>query len=160
MAALMVTHDQHEAFAFADQVGVMHGGRLRQWGEPEALYHAPADRYVAGFIGQGAFLPGRMAAGRSVLLETGELWGDEALPFDEGAAVEVLLRPDEVKLEPGSAIRARVAERLPRGGVCHYALELLSGRRLWAEWRHDSALAPGDNVGIRLQPRRLLAYPA
>lgn len=158
IAALMVTHDQHEAFAFADKVGVMHGGRLQQWDQPEALYHAPASRYVAGFIGQGAFLPGKASGGRSVVLETGELRSEVGLPFADGAAVEVLLRPDEVRLEPGSALRAKVAERIHRGGVCHYALELLSGRRLVAELGHDQQLAVGETVGIRLQPRRLLAF--
>ncbi|POZ60949.1 ABC transporter ATP-binding protein [Chromobacterium alticapitis] len=159
IAALMVTHDQQEAFAFADAVGVMHEGRLQQWGEPEALYCEPANRHVAGFIGQGVFLPGR-AGGRRVLLETGELWGDEALPFADGTEVEVLLRPHEVRLEPGSALRARVAERMLRGGACHYALELLSGRRLLMELGHEQPLAMGENVGIRLQPRRLLAFAA
>ncbi|MEN7431610.1 ABC transporter ATP-binding protein [Chromobacterium sp. TRC.1.1.SA] len=158
ISALMVTHDQHEAFSIADQVGVLHQGRLQQWDAPDGLYHRPANRYVAGFIGQGAFLPGRVS-GRAVWLETGELRCDQGLPFDDGAEVDVLLRPDAVVPEPGSPLRARVVDRVLRGTVSHYALELLSGRRLLAELGHERPLAVGEMVGIRLQPRPLLAFP-
>ncbi|UTH74172.1 ABC transporter ATP-binding protein [Chromobacterium sp. IIBBL 290-4] len=160
IAALMVTHDQHEAFAFADTVGVMHGGRLQQWDAPEALYRSPASRYVAGFIGQGAFLPGRAGDDGSVMLETGALRSESGLPFRPGAEVEVLLRPDEVKLEPRSALQARVLERMLRGSVCHYVLALPSGRRLLAELSYEHPLAVGERVGIKLQPKRLLAFSA
>ncbi|MCD0493271.1 ABC transporter ATP-binding protein [Chromobacterium violaceum] len=157
ISALMVTHDQHEAFAVADRVGVLHQGRLQQWDTPDALYHRPANRYVAGFIGQGVFLPGRVS-GRAVMLETGELRAEDELGFADGAEVEVLLRPDAVQPEPGSPLRARVVDRVLRGTVSHYALELLSGRRLLAELGHGQPLQVGDMVGIRLQPRPLLAF--
>ncbi|AXE36772.1 ABC transporter ATP-binding protein [Chromobacterium phragmitis] len=157
IAALMVTHDQHEAFAIADKVGVLHQGRLQQWDTPDALYHGPANRYVAGFIGQGVFLPGRVS-GRAVALETGELRSEGELRFGDGAEVEVLLRPDAVRPEPGSPLRARVVDKVLRGTVCHYSLELLSGRRVLAELGHEEALAVGETVGIRLQPRKLLAF--
>src|SRR3546814_7439622 len=56
---LMVTHDQGEAFAMADHVGVMDGGRILQWDTPAGLYARPAHRYVAGFVGRGALVPAR-----------------------------------------------------------------------------------------------------
>src|SRR5690554_4300404 len=56
--ALLVTHDQHEAFALADHVGVMQAGHIEQWDTPYRLYHQPATREVADFVGLGAFLPG------------------------------------------------------------------------------------------------------
>ncbi|WP_347949716.1 TOBE domain-containing protein [Chromobacterium phragmitis] len=91
-------------------------------------------------------------------LETGELRSEGELRFGDGAEVEVLLRPDAVRPEPGSPLRARVVDKVLRGTVCHYSLELLSGRRLLAELGHEEALAVGDTVGIRLQPRKLLAF--
>ena len=54
--AILVTHDQHEAFAIADEVGIMHGGEIQQWDAPYNLYHKPANRFVADFIGEGVFL--------------------------------------------------------------------------------------------------------
>jgi iron(III) transport system ATP-binding protein len=58
--ALMVTHDQMEAFAIADMVGVMQQAQLEQWDDAYSLYHRPATRFVADFIGHGVFLPGRL----------------------------------------------------------------------------------------------------
>ena len=57
---IFVTHDQREAFAVSDWIGVMHQGRLEQWGRAYDLYHQPRTRYVAGFIGEGEFLPGQV----------------------------------------------------------------------------------------------------
>lgn len=55
--AILVTHDQHEAFAMADRIGVMHDGAIAQWASPDALYRAPTSRSVADFIGRGALVP-------------------------------------------------------------------------------------------------------
>ena len=74
ITALMVTHDQMEAFAVGDVVGVMQQGKLEQWDQPYTLYHRPASRFVADFIGHGLFVPGTLvgdvdAAGK-VTVET------------------------------------------------------------------------------------------
>ena len=58
ITALFVTHDQNEAFAIADRVGVMHAGRLAQWDTPYRIYHRPRTRFVADFIGRSSFIPG------------------------------------------------------------------------------------------------------
>ena len=73
LTAILVTHDQHEAFAMADEIGVMHEGRIQQWDTRTNLYHRPANRFVADFVGQGTILdgqsarrtPGRSRTGRS-----------------------------------------------------------------------------------------------
>ncbi|MDF2177165.1 ABC transporter ATP-binding protein [Aliiglaciecola sp. CAU 1673] len=57
ISALLVTHDQNEAFAIADEIGVLHQGRLQQWGSAQALYERPANSMVAGFVGKGTLLP-------------------------------------------------------------------------------------------------------
>ena len=61
--ALFVTHDQLEAFAIGDVIGVMHEGRLHQWDDAYTLYHRPATRFVADFIGHGVFAPATLQAG-------------------------------------------------------------------------------------------------
>jgi iron(III) transport system ATP-binding protein len=71
--AILVTHDQQEAFAMADRVGVMHAGRLEQWDRPYELYHRPATRYVADFIGQGVFLPAKVITPLNVEIELGRV---------------------------------------------------------------------------------------
>ena len=60
ITAVMVTHDQFEAFTMADMVGVMQHGKLQQWATPYELYHKPASRFVADFVGRGVMLPGEM----------------------------------------------------------------------------------------------------
>src|SRR5262245_55059515 len=66
ITALLVTHDQHEAFAIADEIGVMRDGRIQQWDNAYNLYHQPANRFVADFVGQGVFLPGTVVDGSHV----------------------------------------------------------------------------------------------
>jgi iron(III) transport system ATP-binding protein len=61
--AILVTHDQNEAFAMADEIGIMYEGRIQQWDVPYNLYHRPANRFVADFIGQGVLLPGVVVDG-------------------------------------------------------------------------------------------------
>jgi iron(III) transport system ATP-binding protein len=78
--AILVTHDQQEAFAIADRIGVMNEGRLEQWDRPYDLYHRPATRYVADFIGEGVFLPARVLDPTRVSIELGILNGDVPLP--------------------------------------------------------------------------------
>ncbi|MBV1797489.1 ABC transporter ATP-binding protein [Siccirubricoccus sp. G192] len=63
---VMVTHDQAEALALADQVAVLEAGRLAQFGPPRALYERPATRLVAGFLGAANLLEGRVAPDGSV----------------------------------------------------------------------------------------------
>ena len=63
--AVLVTHDQHEAFAIADEIGIMHAGRIVQWDTAYNLYHRPANRFIADFVGQGVFLPGNVRSSRA-----------------------------------------------------------------------------------------------
>ncbi|MGQ0654451.1 MAG: ABC transporter ATP-binding protein, partial [Betaproteobacteria bacterium] len=89
--AILVTHDQHEAFAMADEIGVMHEGRIQQWDAPYNLYHRPGNRFVADFVGQGAFLPARAIDGERIEIELGVLKPPEG--GAGGGARGVLVRP-------------------------------------------------------------------
>ncbi|KMN38259.1 ABC transporter ATP-binding protein [Chromobacterium sp. LK1] len=157
--AIMVTHDQNEAFAIADRVGVMQQGRLLQWDTPYRLYHEPATRYVADFIGQGVFLSGKVTGPRCVALEIGEFCGIVPLQFETGDEVDVLVRPDDVVHDDVSPTRARVSAKVFRGAEFHYTLTLPSGQRVLAQVpsHHDHAL--GEAIGIRLELDHLIAFP-
>ena len=147
---LLVSHDQFEAFAFADEIGVLHEGRLLQWDSAYNLYHRPADRFVADFIGQGVLLPGRMGENGRVNTELGEIDGPALTGLTPGAAVEILVRPDDVIHDDTSAMQAEVVERAFRGAEFLYTLSLPSGARLLclAPSHHNHAL--GQRIGIRL----------
>lgn len=79
-SAILVTHDQEEAFAVSDHVGVFKEGRLEQWDTPYNLYHEPQTPFVASFIGQGYFIRGQMIEPESVHTELGVLRGNRAYP--------------------------------------------------------------------------------
>ncbi|MCG8613200.1 MAG: ABC transporter ATP-binding protein, partial [Pseudomonadales bacterium] len=74
--AILVTHDQHEAFAMSDAVGVLKDGIVQQWDTPFNLYHEPANTFIATFIGQGSFIPGKMKNHDTIVTELGEIQGN------------------------------------------------------------------------------------
>jgi iron(III) transport system ATP-binding protein len=166
VTAVMVTHDQQEAFAIADEVGVMHGGAIEQWDTPYNLYHRPATRFVADFVGQGVFLPGAVMSPQQVKIELGLLNGEipqtcgaSCEECGKGCQVEVLLRPDDVVHDDASALQAAVLHKAFRGAEILYTLELESGRRVLAlvPSHHNHAL--GERIGIRLDVDHVVAFP-
>ena len=166
-SAILVTHDQQEAFAIADRVGVMHQGRLEQWDRPYEIYHRPGSRYVADFIGQGVFLPARVLDSRRVSIELGVLKGDVPLPCNvgcdtcgRGCHVEVLLRPDDVVHDDASPMTAQVVRKAFRGADFVYTLRLDSGREVLAlvPSHHDHAV--GERIGIRLDADHVVTFPS
>ena len=158
--ALLVTHDQHEAFALADEVGVMNAGVLEQWDTAYDLYHQPRTRFVADFVGHGVFLRG-VAIGRGrVVTELGELATDNPLSMDEGAGVDLLLRPDDIVHDDASPWQAEVTAKAFRGADFVYTLRLSSGTRVLSlvPSHHDHAI--GERIGIRLAIDHVVAFPA
>lgn len=158
--ALMVTHDQEEAFAMADKVGVMQNGELQQWDSPFTLYHEPVNRFVAGFIGLGRFISGRVLSPEQVATEIGIIQGNRAYTWDKGTAVEVLLRPDDIQPDPSSSLQGRVLNKTFTGATSLVQLQLPSGAIVDALFPSNAEEQPGDVVGIRLDMRHLVAFPA
>src|SRR5574343_98646 len=127
--AIMVTHDQNEAFAMADEIGVMYDGRIQQWDVPYNLYHRPANRFVADFIGQGVLVSGVVAPGNSVKMELGTLESDTPVECsetrdacDSGCRVDILLRPDDIVHDDASPVQAEVLHKAVRGADILYTL--------------------------------------
>ena len=158
MTAILVTHDQHDAFAIADEIGIMRNGRIEQWGAPYDLYHKPANRFVADFVGQGAFLPGTVLADGRIQLELGAFPGEFGGDWPQGTAVDVLLRPDDILHDDASGLQARVLHKAFRGAEFLYTLELPGGGRVMSlvPSHHNHAL--GEKIGIRLEIDHLVAF--
>jgi iron(III) transport system ATP-binding protein len=157
--AVLVTHDQHEAFALGDQVGVMHEGRLLQWDTPYNLYHQPNCRFIADFIGQGVFLPGTLLAPDLVETEIGVYKGNRRYHWGKGARIEVLLRPDDIVPDPGSSLQAEVVQKAFKGAEILYTLRLPSGGRVLSLFPSHADHEIGEHVGIRVQAAHLVAFP-
>jgi iron(III) transport system ATP-binding protein len=152
--AVLVTHDQQEAFAMADEIGILHEGRIQQWDNPYNLYHRPANRFVADFVGQGVFLPAKAVNGQQLEIELGVLQGDGP----GGGALEVLLRPDDVVHDDAAPTQAEVVHKAFRGAEILYTLRLASGRKVLAlvPSHHNHAL--GEKIGIRLDVDHVVAF--
>jgi iron(III) transport system ATP-binding protein len=156
---VLVTHDQHEAFALGDQVGVMHEGRLLQWDTPYNLYHEPNCRFVADFIGQGVFLEGKLTSPDRVATELGEYQGNRAYDWGNGTPVEVLLRPDDIIPDPDSSLQLEIMQKAFKGAEIMYTLKLPSGSRLLSLFPSHADHRIGEKVGIRIEADHLVAFP-
>jgi iron(III) transport system ATP-binding protein len=156
--ALLVTHDQQEAFAVADVVGVMRDGRLEQWATPYDLYHRPATRFVADFIGQGVFVAGEVVGPDSVRTEFGIWRVSHNGRAPEARHVDLLLRPDDVVHDDASPLRAEVCQRAFRGAEFLYTLKLPSGTRVLSLVPSHHNHAIGESIGIRVEPDHVVAF--
>ena len=162
--ALMVTHDQSEAFEFADRCGVLDSGTLCQWDTPYNLYHRPNCALVASFIGDGALIPGTLVSDHEVETELGTVRSSQRLTtllMEAGHRVKVLMRPDDVVLANGrGGTRARVFKRAFRGADILYGLRTDAGTELYAclPSRHD--LAAGAALEVNLQVEHVVVFPA
>ena len=153
-----MTHDQEEALSIADRVAVMLDGRIVQAGPPEELYHRPATRAVAEFVGDAQFLPGE-AHGRRALTALGEVPLHSAV---EGP-VDVMLRPEMLRLAPASeagegAVMAEIVSRAFFGHDQLLTLRLDSGPLLKSRLGAYGGFRPGDRVSVHLRGGAL-AYP-
>jgi iron(III) transport system ATP-binding protein len=165
--AILVTHDQNEAFAIADEIGVMHRGEIQQWDSAYNLYHRPANRFVANFIGQGVFLPGQVLDPKRVEIELGVLTADiphQCSPNDQicgkGCRVDVLLRPDDIVHDDSSLLQATVLHKAFRGADILYTLSLPSGTSALSLVPSHHNHAIGEKIGIRLEADHVVAFPS
>lgn len=171
--AILVTHDQHEAFAMADRIGVMHAGAVAQWAPARELWRTPANRVVADFIGRGALIPGTFRGnteGGGISLELGEIAVVPALAeklLRAAAAkdaypvnVDVLLRADDIVHDPASPFEATLVRRAFRGADQLYTLRLASGREVIARVDGELVHEAGERMGLRLAVQHPVAFTA
>jgi len=151
ITALMVTHNQNEAFAIADAIGVMQDGKLLQWDTPYRLYHEPKHPFIADFIGQGSLISGTVCDCQAVHTELGLL--KTHLPFGviTGEDVSVLVRPDDILHDDESDWKLEVVNRAFRGSHFLFTLKLPSGEKVlcMSQSHHDHPI--GSKIGIKLE---------
>jgi iron(III) transport system ATP-binding protein len=162
--ALFVTHDQLEAFAIGDLIGVMHQGHLHQWDDAYALYHRPATRFVAEFIGHGVFAPAQIqqVAGE-VIVQTpmGALLDVEECPLPsayEAGLCDVLLRADDIVHDDEAPVKAQIVRKAFRGSEFLYTLRLSSGETLMTHVPSHHNHAVGEWIGIRAEVDHVVTF--
>ncbi len=162
--ALFVTHDQLEAFAIGDIIGVMHSGALHQWDDAYTLYHRPATRFVAEFIGHGVFAPAIIRqVNQQMVVQTplGDLTDVAECPLPSaypGGACDVLLRADDIVHDDEAPVNAQIIRKAFRGSEFLYTLRLDSGDTVMAHVpsHHDHKL--GERIGIRAQVDHVVTF--
>ena len=150
MTAILVTHDQHEAFAMADEIGVLQSGRLQQWDTGYNLYHKPVNQFVAGFIGQGALIAGTVLNHNTVSTLMGAVQGEIPAGCQPECPVDVLIRPDDLKLVADAPRKATVVSRVFRGAEYLYVLSLADGSQILAVAPSHETHAIGTTVCFEL----------
>ena len=158
MTTVLVTHNQLEAFAMADEIGVIWDGALLQWDTAFNLYHRPAGPDVADFIGEGVFLDGTVLSTTEVATELGVLSGSVPHGMAPQAQVSVLVRPDDIIHDDNSKQTATVQDKVFRGAEFLYTLTLPSSARILSlvPSHHDHAV--GEEIGIRPEIDHLVVF--
>jgi iron(III) transport system ATP-binding protein len=156
--AILVTHDQNEAFAIADEIGILHQGEIQQWASAYQIYHEPANRFVADFVGEGVLISGKVLAQNKIEIELGVVTGNMPLNCCLGCTVDVLLRPDDVVHDDLSPVLAKVITKTFRGADFLYTLELASGTQILSLVPSHHNHAIGENIGIRLEIEHVVAF--
>jgi iron(III) transport system ATP-binding protein len=154
-----VTHDQAEALALSDQVAVMSGGRLQQYGTPFEVYAHPANRMVADFMGLVNLVPGKV---RGVANGGGtiEVSSDLALEvaaldgFKPGESVDIAIRPENIRLGAAAGVAAakvaKITGHVFLGNISEYYATLRGGQVLRVQTHPSQRFKVGDEVAIEV----------
>jgi spermidine/putrescine transport system ATP-binding protein len=159
---VFVTHDQEEALTMSDRIAVMSEGRVRQVDDPRAIYDRPADRFVAGFIGESNFLRadvvGRAGTRAILRLAAGAMVEAES-DAPAASAVTVAARPEQLEpAEPGvqGALTGMLVELVYAGADIHVRVALSSGEIVTMRRPSGEAMAePGERVTLAPRPGAL-----
>jgi len=162
--ALFVTHDQLEAFAIGDVIGVMSEGQLHQWDDAYNLYHRPMTRLVADFIGHGVFTPAStQIEGQQWRVKTslGEFIEMQEPSIENNQIVgecDILLRADDIIHDDDAPVKAQIIRKSFRGSEFLYTLQLENGEIVLAHVpsHHDHKM--GEWIGIRAQVDHVVTF--
>jgi len=169
ITVIYVTHDQSEAMAMADRIGIMSDGRLLQVASPETIYAAPTSHFVARFIGECSILRVSSNEGGNGYQIAG---ARQALPSPAVGPVDIVVRPESVCLrfpedaltENAFGVSATIEEVTYLGAGWRVALKLSDGQALLANvMRGDDlagSLALGAQVVAQWQPASVAVLPA
>ncbi|KDS90821.1 sugar ABC transporter [Halorubrum saccharovorum] len=162
VTAVSVTHDQEEALSISDRVAVMNDGQIEQVGRPESVFERPESKFVASFLGRASFLEGHLRDGK---VETG-IGRFDAVTLEgydtvyDGAPVDVLIRPDDLRASPASPELAdgTIVSRQYVGPSFVYRVELESGEVVHCLHNHVEEFDLDEPVSLELTAAHPLAW--
>jgi sulfate transport system ATP-binding protein len=156
VTSLLVTHDQEEALELANQIVVMHEGRVEQVGSPGEIYDDPATPFVAGFVGSANVLHGEVVEGH---VHLGSMRIPGAAHLDEGAAAAAYVRPHDVVVSRDEGGVTAVIERIASlGWLARVSLRLPGGETLVAHVPNEDLHGAGEGDEVRVDLRNPKAF--
>ncbi|MFQ5815810.1 MAG: ABC transporter ATP-binding protein [Candidatus Hydrothermarchaeaceae archaeon] len=153
--AILVTHDQEEAFSMADRVAVMNAGWIEQIGTPEEIYHSPSTRFVADFVGQADFIDG-VVEERGIATEIGVFPNKTKLAT--GTSVQLMIRPDDITFTVDEKGEAVVESQQFKGSEHLYTLRLESGKLMHSSQPSTLEVEMGTRVRVKASPTHVVAF--
>lgn len=161
ITAILVTHDQEEAFIFGDQIGLMREGKMQQWGTAAVLYAHPKSRWAADFVGRGSWLSGVADEAGRVSTAVGSFVLDEGKNLNLGDRFEVLLRPHEIDLARDRVVEGaacRVVHREFSGQETRYWVEINASEQVEVSMDGLAAFEVGDEVMLSAARANPIAF--
>ncbi|MEM1154428.1 MAG: ABC transporter ATP-binding protein [Pseudomonadota bacterium] len=155
VTAILVTHNQREALAMADQIALIKEGRIVQSGSPSTVYRQPLNAFVARFIGQGAIVELRLGE-HSLLEEHLGLTELAAQDLSELKRVRLLIRPEHVIYTPESTLQLPILNREFQGACYRYELVLPDRQTLQCLVPSELELPPGATLPVRFDRQQLV----
>ncbi len=160
ITAIMVTHDQEEAFSIADKVGLLKNGNLQQWQTPEQVYHFPASPWIAEFVGQVSWLSGKVTESGTAITQLGtvELANPDVI---SGQEVQIALRPEDLIIDIECAERnAKVIDCKFKGNRFLNQIHLTNGEVILAESSNRLVLKIKQEINVSLKPYKYQGFKA
>lgn len=161
--ALLITHDQQEAFTVSDKIGVLNNGTCEQWSSAYELYHQPKTQFIAKFIGEGTFISGTIVEDQNGQRITTEI-GEFALPLsnqyqhDQNALL--LVRPDDLMHDDESDFKALIEQRTFRGASILYQLRVgIEQEKVYCLTTSHHNHKVGEHLGIILALQHVICFP-
>lgn len=154
ISAILVTHDQQEAFAMCDKIGILHYGVLQQWDTPQNLYFTPKTPYVAGFIGEGTLLEGvicKKDGCKKIDFGIAQVDLHDQQNFENNTPVKILLRPEYLVFDDNSKTQFTLCEKDFLGD--HWCCKVKSqcGQTLFVHCEHEINAQVGEHVGVKVR---------
>jgi iron(III) transport system ATP-binding protein len=166
ITTIYVTHDQKESLSLADRLAVLHDGVVEQVGEPRAVYGAPANRFVADFIGETNWLPGDVEAASAeatrLRTEFGPLLAEGKPGLAPGQAVWIGFRPEAARIgtDDVNVLRCRIKRVTYLGEIEEYELALSTSATIKAFEQNPLAIRrPGAELAVHVRPQNLFVMP-
>ena len=160
ITSVYVTHDQAEAMSLSDKIIIMNKGHIEQVGTPHEVYQHPASRFVADFIGSANFVEAKVGEGNSEgeMIPVRMLNEDfnvhyAGLPVKAGDTVQIVLRPEAIRLADSGDVEAEVISSTYMGAVQEYVVRAGDKELETEEYNPEGKriYRPGDKVWLRIQ---------